>query len=468
MKLYNTPDHQVSELKPLSPPKLTVYTCGPTVYDYPHIGNWFTFIRYDTLIRVLKETGLDVSWALNITDVGHLVSDADEGEDKLEKGARREGKSAHEIAEFYADYFMKGLERLNFIKPDHLPRATDYINQQIDFIKELETKGYTYKISDGLYYDTSKFPQYADFANLNLEHEKSAARIEANPEKRQPADFALWKFSPTDKQRDMEWDSPWGKGFPGWHIECSAMIKDIFGDTIDIHGGGVDHIPVHHTNEIAQSQALTGQPLARHWFHANHILAGDQKISKSAGGGVTLEDVEAKAYKLAALRLLVLQSHYRTQSSFSWDNLAAAARKLKDLQDFADLRYQPLPDVAELGSDFADKAKNLIMHELEDDLATPRALAALETIVDQVNQAGGINPASVESFVEFLAFLDNVFGLDLLKSADLNEKQRKLFHERELTRASQNWTKSDELRQQLAEQGIEVKDSEHGQIWSHK
>lgn len=466
MKLYNTPAHQVEDFKPGRPPRVTFYSCGPTVYDYPHIGNWFTFIRYDILVRVLCASGYEPDWAMNITDVGHLVSDADEGEDKLEKGARREGKTAQEIADFYSDYFTKALERLNFRNPQHLPRATGYIDQMIDLIKQLESKGYTYQISDGIYYDTAKFSQYADFANLNLAEQSEGARVKVNEEKRNPPDFALWKFSPKDKQRDMEWDSPWGKGFPGWHIECSAIVKALFGDTVDIHAGGIDHIPVHHTNEVAQSQAASGQPLARLWFHANHILVDDQKIAKSAGNGITLEDVEAMGYKLVVLRLLVLQSHYRTQSTFSWDSLAAAANRLKKLQDFADLRFQPKDEAASLGEDFADKSTQFILTELADDLATPRALAALDNIIDGVNQIGAINPADVENFVKLLAFVDNVFGLELLGSGDLTDKQKKTMEERHLARASQSWTKADELRQTLKDEGIMVDDTELGQIWS--
>jgi cysteinyl-tRNA synthetase len=329
VKLYNTPERAVQTVKPKDPPLVSVYTCGPTVYDYPHIGNWFTFIRYDLLIRVLKAGGYRPKWVLNITDVGHLVSDADEGEDKLEKGAKREGKTAQEIADFYAEYFLEGMRRLNFIEPDHVPRATDHIPEQIRFIKKLESQGLTYVIDDGVYYDTSKFPGYEDFARLNLTQQQTGGRVQANRQKRQPADFALWKFSPKDGKRAMEWDSPWGKGFPGWHLECSALILKYLGETIDIHAGGIDHIPVHHTNEIAQSKALTGKPLSRHWFHTNHILVDGRKISKSLGNGITLEDVEKQGFSLVALRLLALQSHYRTQQNFTWESLEAAQTSLQ-------------------------------------------------------------------------------------------------------------------------------------------
>ena len=238
MKLYNTLTRSVDEINPQNPPKVTVYTCGPTVYDYAHVGHWFNYVRMDTLIRTLKLSGLDTTWVMNITDVGHLVSDADEGEDKLEKGAKREGKTAWEVAEFYTKDFLECMAKLNILTPDHIPKATDHISEQIELIKSLESKGYTYIISDGVYYDTSKFAEYAKFAQLDLEGQQAGARVNINEEKRNQTDFALWKFSPkhmesdsdmSSKKRDMEWESPWGVGFPGWHIECSAMSMKYLG-----------------------------------------------------------------------------------------------------------------------------------------------------------------------------------------------------------------------------------------------
>ncbi|HVO86200.1 MAG TPA: cysteine--tRNA ligase [Candidatus Binatia bacterium] len=453
MKLYNTLTKQVEDLEPQNPDAVTIYTCGPTVYDYPHIGNWFTFIRYDLLVRTLKASGLQTKWVLNITDVGHLVSDADEGEDKLEKGARREGKTAWEVAEFYTDYFLKGLERLNITKPDELPRATAHIDGQIDFIKQLEAKGFTYRISDGIYYDTSKFSKYANFAQLDLDEQQSSDRVEPNPEKRNPSDFALWKFSPKDHQRDMEWDSPWGKGFPGWHIECSAMVKAYFGDTVDIHSGGIDHVPVHHTNEIAQSEAVTGKPLANIWMHTNHILLNDQKIAKSEGNGITLEDIEAKGYGLQDFRLLVLQSHYRTQSTFSWEVLQAASNSLSNLSAWADLRFQPF--INPLPEEQVEAAKKTILGAMvDDDINSPAALAVLNGLVDEGR------PSS-----ELLSYIDSLLGTRFAESDDISESQKQLISDREQAREAGNWQKADELRKQLAEQGIEINDTEHGPIW---
>lgn len=460
MKLYNTLTRKVEEFKPQHPPVVTLYTCGPTVYDYPHIGNWFTFIRYDILVRALIAAGYEPNWVMNITDVGHLVSDADEGEDKLEKGARREGKSAWDIAKHYSDYFVEGMQRLNMLTPQQLPKATDHIQEQIDLVTQLEKKGFTYVINDGVYYDTAKFPTYADFAHLDLAHLKEGTRVVTNPEKRNPTDFALWKFSPKDNQRDMEWDSPWGKGFPGWHLECSAMSIKYLGETLDIHAGGIDHIPVHHTNEIAQSEAATGQKFANYWVHMNHIMVNDEKIAKSSGNGITLEDVEAKGFTLEAFRLLVLQSHYRTQAEFSWDNLSAAQNRLKSWQALADLRWQAV-DNTDTNRD-AKTSMAYIQEKLSDDLNTSEAIVAID------RQASLVLPVTVaerDTFITFLESIDNSLGLQLSARQDITNEQKTMINERDEARRSQDFTKSDTLRTQLEEQGIGLSDTDRGAIW---
>lgn len=466
MKLYNTLTRNIEEIEPLRNDRVAVYTCGPTVYDYPHIGNWFTFIRYDLLIRALRSEGKNVAWVMNITDVGHLVSDADEGEDKLEKGAKREGKTAWDIAAFYADYFTKGLERLNITTPTKLPKATDHIQEQIDLIKTLEQKGFTYKIDDGIYFDTSKFEGYAAFARLDLDEQHAGARIAVNSQKRQQTDFALWKFSPSGQKRDMEWDSPWGKGFPGWHLECSAMSMKYLGQTIDIHSGGIDHIPVHHTNEIAQSESATGKRYANYWMHTNHILVNNDKISKSLGNGITLEDIENRGYSLEALRLLVLQSHYRSQSKFSWDELEAANNRLKAYQAFADLRWQPIPESAQsadVSSTDYEQYLHDIFNELANDLNTPKALATLSQIADA--HAEGIPAVEHESFEAFLDAIDHMLGLQLLLTPNINDEQKKLLLERQQARRTKDWATSDALRDKLLQQGIGLRDTSHGPVW---
>lgn len=464
MKLYDTLTRQVQQIHPLKPPAVTVYTCGPTVYDYPHIGNWFTFIRYDLLIRTLAATGFEPIWVMNITDVGHLVSDADDGEDKLEKGAKREGKTAWDVASFYTNYFLRGLDRLNFTKPTFLPKATEHISEQIELIKKLEEKGLTYKISDGIYYDTSKFPKYADFAQLDIEEQQAGARVEHNPEKRNPTDFALWKFSPNDHKRDMEWDSPWGKGFPGWHLECSAMCMKYLGETVDIHSGGIDHIPVHHTNEIAQSEAVTGKPFAKLWMHTNHILINDEKIAKSAGNGITLEDIESKGYSLEAFRLHVLESHYRSQSKFSWESLDAAQNRLRNLHAMAALRWQAKGTVGDAGTfSLGDVLEELKMF-LSDDLNTPAALAYLSKVETQLNTVLLENDM-VDHFVDMLRGIDNLLGLNLLGITDISDDNKRLISEREKARNAQDWAKADELRDVLAQAKIGVRDLPSGPVW---
>jgi len=483
MKLYNTLTAKIDDIASLHPPAITVYTCGPTVYDYPHIGNWFTFIRYDLLVRTLKASGLEPEWVMNITDVGHLVSDADEGEDKLEKGARREGKTAWDVAAFYADYFKKGLERLNITPPAHLPKATDHIPEQIDLVKQLEAKGYTYHTRDGIYYDTSKFEGYASFGRLDLDALQAGARVEHNPEKRNISDFALWKFSPTDHQRDMEWDSPWGKGFPGWHLECSAMCMKYLGETIDIHSGGIDHIPVHHTNEIAQSEAVTGKRFASYWMHTNHVTVEGEKISKSLGNSITLEDIEKKGYSLTAFRLHVLESHYRSQSKFTWDALEAAQNRLKRWQEVADRRWQVIQPQHFLKSlpagqeefdkteaehpytKLGTKAIAQFQDALQSDLDTPKALAAVEILFGAIEQNGMVS-FYLSALTQLLQQIQRALGIDLF-SDDITAAQKALIEKRETARKNKNWAASDNLRDQLQTQGIGLRDTPQGAIWYH-
>lgn len=462
MQLYNTLTKQVEPLEPLSPPIVTIYTCGPTVYDYAHIGHWFTYIRWDLLIRTLKASGLEPKWVMNITDVGHLVSDADEGEDKLEKGARREGKTAWEVAEFYAKDFLSEMKSLNILEPTHLTKATDHIPEQIELIQKLEEKGYTYVIDDGVYYDTSKFEKYADFARLDLEEQEAGKRVDFNPQKRNVSDFALWKFSPKDQTRDMEWDSPWGKGFPGWHIECSAMSMKYLGETLDIHTGGIDHIPVHHTNEIAQSEAVTGKPFAKHWLHSNHVLIEGEKISKSLGNGIRLKDITQKGISLDAFRLHVLESHYRSQSKFSWDSLQAAENRLKNYQAFADLLWE-LPDSSSPADDLLANYLSSIETALQDDLNTPLALAKLSEV--ESNWLQVLSTADRPSFKAFLEVIDRLLGLNLATRQNISDEQYGIIEQREIARSNKDWAKSDELRDSLLEQGIGLRDTQGGAVW---
>lgn len=462
MKLYNTLNRAMDDIQPVQEPTVSVYTCGPTVYDYPHVGNWFTFVRYDILVRSLKLAGYQPKWVMNITDVGHLTSDADEGEDKLEKGARREGKTAWDVAKFYGDYFADSLQRLNFRTPDYLPKATEHIEEQIGLVKTLEEKGYTYLISDGVYYDTSKFSRYADLAQLDLDEQQAGKRVEYNEQKRNASDFALWKLTPKGQQRDMEWDSPWGKGFPGWHLECSAMAMKYLGQTLDVHAGGIDHQPVHHTNEIAQSEAVTGKPLANVWMHTNHISVLGEKISKSLGNSITLEQIEEKGVSLLSLRLHILESHYRSQSKFSWESLAAAQRRLRTYQAMADLRWQVQPSSKGATTDYTVYEQAIVAALLED-LDTPRALVALSGA--ETSSVNPITEDNEDEFVQFLSTVDDALGLNLLGSKDIETEQKQLIAERQKVRAQKDWAKSDEIRVELVKQGLGLRDTEHGTVW---
>lgn len=465
MKLYNTLTKVIDEVQPIKDDgTIGVYTCGPTVYDYAHVGHWFTYIRADLLIRALKAESFNPTWVMNITDVGHLVSDADDGEDKLEKGARREGKTAWEIADFYTTDFMQELRALNITEPTFITKATEHIDDQIALIQSLESKGFTYRIDDGIYFDTAKFPSYAAFAQLDLDEQQAGARVSFNSQKRNPSDFALWKFSPEAQQRDMEWASPWGKGFPGWHIECSAMSMKYLGETIDIHTGGIDHVPVHHTNEIAQSEAATGKPFARHWLHSNHVMVDGAKISKSLANGIRLSQLIDDGVSPEAFRMLVLESHYRKQSMFSLDAARAAHNRLKDLQAMAVLRYQPLDRPIDSASFAYEDVPLQIAAFLSDDLNTPAIVAYLSNVSKEI-QTVLLWRNSLPHFETMLRRLDDMLGLKLGDLTDITDEQKQDITARQLARDIKDWVRSDELRDRLTEQGIGVRDTEHGPIW---
>lgn len=464
MQLYNTLTRKLEHFVPQNPPEVSLYTCGPTVYDYLQIGNWATYVRWDVLQRTLKESGYVLDWVMNITDVGHLVSDADEGEDKLEKGARREGKTAWQVAEFYTQDFKQGLKSLNIQTPTHLEPATSHIKEQIELVQKLEQKGYTYVIDDGVYFDTSKLSDYGKLARLNIEGQQEGARVEANSQKRNPTDFAVWKFSPKDTKRDMEWDSPWGKGFPGWHLECSAIAMKFLGETLDIHAGGIDHIPVHHTNEIAQSESATGKQFANFWLHTSFINIDGKKIGKSMGNSITLQDIAKKGFDGLDLRLLYLQSHYRTHANFTYEGLQAARQRRLDIQAFADLRFQ-LKDGGELNGSSLYQTKQVILEELQRDLNTPGALAALSDLLTAA-ETTLVAPEAKKDLTDFLEFLDRTLGLRLLDSEDISTDVKGLIAQREQARGAKDFAKSDELRDKLAAQGIQLRDTPLGTVWA--
>jgi len=458
MKLYNTLTRKVEKFRPIKKKTVTLYTCGPTVYDHAHIGHWFTYVRMDLLVRTLQSVGYRVNWVMNITDVGHLVSDADEGEDKLEKGAKREGKSAWDVAKIYEAEFLSEMNSLNILSPSNIVRATEHIKEQIELIQVLEKKGYTYVINDGVYFDTFKFKKYADFAKLDVDEQQAGARVELNIEKKNKTDFALWKFSPKESKRDMEWDSPWGKGFPGWHIECSAMAMKYLGSTLDIHAGGIDHIPVHHSNEIAQSEAATGKRFANYWMHSNHINVNGQKISKSLGNSIRLEDLSKKGFDAQDLRILILESSYITQSQFSFDTLEAAKNRLNDLKSMSVVRYQANKKSLRQKTYFKKISKDLI-NSMADNLDTPKVM----TILSEVNKKvldNGLNVKDLKDFNTLIKTIDNLLGLKLGKIKDISEEDKELIAKRNAARADNNYKLSDEIRDKLLKKNIALRDKQ--------
>jgi cysteinyl-tRNA synthetase len=477
LRFHNTLTKQVDPFSPQVEGKVNLYTCGPTVYDYPHVGNWAANIYWDTLVRVLQANSLDVERVMNITDVGHLTSDADEGEDKLEKGARREGKTAWEVAAFYTDDFMKGIERLGLILPTHITKATDYIPQQLELVRTLKEKGFTYQIDDGIYFDTAKFPTYADFAGLDLDAQKAGARVEYNPEKRNHSDFALWKFTPAGEKRDMEWETPADlteegevrMGFPGWHLECSAMAMSLLGNTLDIHTGGIDHIPVHHTNEIAQSEAASGEKFSQFWIHNNHLKVNGTKISKSLENGYTLDDIEKKGYSPLDFRLFVLQGHYRNEGNFTFENLDAAKNRLLNWRNTAALRHQ-IHDTLDDGDERSVAlyaTSRAIVEALSNDLDTPEAFRIIDEAFDRINgtRTGNIHQHALVSLIETI---DETLGLQLLKTTpDISDDLKRTILERERARESKDYKKADQLRDRIEKEGVTVRDTSSGPIWEY-
>jgi len=452
--LYDNYTRSLREFAPLRPGgEVGLYTCGPTVYDYQHIGNYRTFLFEDLLKRVLLWNGHRVRHVMNITDVGHLTSDADTGEDKMEKGARRTGKSAWEIAALYTRAFQDDIRALNIVPADVLSRATDHIPEQIAFIEDLERRGYTYRTSDGIYFDTSRQADYGYLARLDRAGLEAGKRVDIG-EKRNATDFALWKFSPTGSTRQMEWASPWGKGFPGWHIECSAMAQQYLGDYFDIHCGGEDHIPVHHTNEIAQTEARVGTRLANFWMHGYFLLANDAKMAKSAGEFLRLGALIERGYDPLAFRYLCLTGHYRTQLNFTWDALDAAATGLARMR----AAFHALPADAGVAPDEDLLAR--FTESINDDLNAPRALAvAWETL------RGG-TPDAVKRAT--LARFDEVFGLGLAdwrpKQEEIPDAIRALAQARVAARKAKNWAEADRLRGELHAAGWEMEDRPDGYL----
>ncbi|MFA5129512.1 MAG: cysteine--tRNA ligase [Patescibacteria group bacterium] len=461
LSLYNTASRSVEPIEPLVPGKIGMYCCGPTVYQRAHIGNLRAYVFEDVLRRTLESIeGMQVRHVMNITDVGHLVGDEDEGEDKMEKSSRETGKNAWEIAKEFEALFFQDIQRLNIESPTSAPRATDHIAEQIELIKTLEEKGFTYQISDGLYFDTSKLPSYGKLSRQILQEKQEGARVQINKEKRNPSDFALWKFShPTDLptyrltdsfKRQMEWPSPWGIGFPGWHVECSAMSRKELGQPFDIHCGGIDHIPVHHENEIAQSEAAYGVPFVKYWMHVEFLMVEGQKMSKSLNNTFTLDDLTAAGIDPRALRLFFLGASYHSKQNFTWEAIKGVQIAFAKLERAVRSWKEPENGLSAYEERFRSA--------MENDLNTPEALAVMWEMIDSDHDTASKSAS--------FAFMDKMLGLglsDLIgKTVLIPVEIKRLADERWSARTSGDWTKSDALRDELAKQGWNVNDGKGG------
>lgn len=445
MKLFNTASRKLEEFKPLGE-VVKIYTCGPTVYNFQHIGNFAAQIYWDLLVRALRANGFKVRRVLNLTDVGHLVSDGDEGEDKLEKGAKREGKSVWEIAEFYAADFLADYRALELSEPEVIARATDYIEEDKRAVDRMTENGFTYETTDGIYFDTAKFADYAKFARLDLSGLQAGARVSFNDEKRNASDFAVWKFIKPGEKHAMRWDYLGRPGYPGWHLECSTIIDKELGEPIDIHTGGVDHIPVHHTNEIAQSFAISGQALAKYWLHCNFITIDGEKISKSLGNVYLLSDLAARGFSAMDYKMWVLAGHYQGTRNFTFESLAAAKNRRLNWRNRIAESYQKSV-VGEEG------VFTRVLEAVSNNLNSAEAFAVIDN--------------SVLGFEDWEK-VDELFGLRLVADTPkISDELLKLVHEREKARQEKNYARADEIRDELAEENIVVKDTADGPIWQY-
>ena len=445
LKLFNTASRKLENFKPAGE-VVKIYTCGPTVYNYAHIGNLTAYIYWDLLVRVIKANGYKVRRVLNLTDVGHLVSDGDEGEDKLEKGAMREGKSVYEVADYYIKAFMENYRALELTEPEVLARATDYIDDDMMAVDLMTERGFTYETEDGIYYDTSKFTDYADFAQLDLAGLRAGARVGFSDEKRNVSDFAVWKFIREGEKHAMRWDYLGRPGYPGWHLECATIIHKELGEPIDIHTGGIDHIPVHHTNEIAEMYAMTGRALAREWLHCNFITIDGEKISKSLGNVYLLSDLKEQGFSAMDYKMWVLSGHYQGTRNFTFDSLAAArARRLKWRNRIAEC-YQ-----RETAGD--SETFEQVLKAMNENLNSPEAFAVIDS--------------ATLSFDDWRK-IDKLFGLRLIAdSPKADAEVQDLILTREVARTQKDFTRSDEIRDLLAERGFAVRDTADGPVWEY-
>jgi cysteinyl-tRNA synthetase len=456
IKLYNTLTRKKEVFKSIKPRQAGIYSCGPTVYWNQHIGNMYAYVQWDILVRFLRYLNYKVKWVMNITDVGHMTSDQDAGQDKMEKGAKREGLSVWQIAQKYIGQFLESMDLLNIKRPDVLCRATEHIKEQIDLIKKIEKNGFAYKTKTGLVFDTAKFPDYARFARLNLKKQYAGKRVEVDTEKKQPWDFLLWVTN--QPAHIMLWDSPWGKGFPGWHLECTAMSVKYLGNRFDIHTGGKEHIPVHHTNEIAQAFGAFGRQTANFWLHNAWLLFDKAKISKSLGNVILVTDLIKKGFSPLAFRYLSLTSHYRQGLNFTWQGLKASQHALDSL-------YEKTRELRDSKSKKTDRKNSPQLQEYEkkfldfiaDDLNVPRALALTWDLIKDKRVDDKNKYKLLLNFDKILGL-----GLDKIKEIKIPAEIKKLAETREKYRKENDWQKADEIRKKITKLGYQIEDTESG------
>ena len=458
IQFYNTLTRQKGEFKPLEGNTVRIYSCGPTVYSYAHIGNFRAYIFMDTLRRVLQYNGYELNHVMNITDVGHLESDADEGEDKMEKAARKENKDPYEIAKYYTEIFFRDMERLQIQRPETIAKATEHIPEMLEFVQGLGKNGYAYETSRGIYFDISKLDKYPVLSNRNIDEQIAGARVDVDEEKRNPYDFALWIKAP--ETHIMKWESPWGLSYPGWHIECSAMGRKYLGDEFDIHTGGIDHIPTHHENEIAQSKGLTGKVPAKCWMHVEFLQVDGGKMSKSLGNTYTLDQLQEKGIEPLAYKLFCFTAHYRTKLNFTFDTALSTQKALNRLRE-GFLKHQE--GTEEIASEKIKEYEDKFLATINDDLNMPAAMGIVWEIIR--------NQEKSKQYAKLLLKFDKVLGLDLenskqyleeAKNVELPEEIAELLEKRKQARENKDWAMSDKIRDELKEKGYSVKDTKEG------
>ncbi len=459
IQFYNTLTRTKQNFKPIDGSnQVRIYSCGPTVYSYAHIGNFRAYIFMDTLRRVLKYNGYELKHVMNITDVGHLESDADDGEDKMEKAAKKENKDPYEIAKFYTDIFFEDMAKLNIEKPEIIAKATDHINEMLEFVQGLVKNGYAYETSKGIYFDISKLDKYPVLSNRKVDEQIAGARVDVDEEKKNPYDFALWIKAP--ENHIMKWESPWGLSYPGWHIECSAMGRKYLGDEFDIHTGGIDHIPTHHENEIAQSKGLTGKVPAKFWMHVEFLQVDGGKMSKSLGNTYTLADLQKKGIEPLAYKLFCFTAHYRTKLNFTFDTALANQKSLTRLREGF---IKQLKGKEKIEDDEIKEYENKFLETINDDLNMPATMGIVWEIIRNSKQS--------KQFAELLLKFDNVLGLDLKnsekyleasKNLELPQDIKELLEKRKQARIEKDWALSDKLRDELNKKGYSVKDTKDG------